>query len=109
MHFEFAYVYFFPRDDHSLLFFLSYLEHTIKTFACIHSRSSLENHTLFQTKMGKVYTRFQTKRPKNQTLWGGTYIYGLYMGVPPPPGMSDIISVYRLKPSQRDKIAGILS
>ena len=27
----------------------------------IHSRSSLENHTRFQTKMGKVYTRFQTK------------------------------------------------
>ena len=24
-------------------------------------RSSLENHTRFQTKMGKVYTRFQTK------------------------------------------------
>ena len=32
---------------------------TIKTF--IHSRSSLKNHTRFQTKMGKVYTRFQTK------------------------------------------------
>ena len=27
----------------------------------IHSRSSLENPTRFQTKMGKVYTRFQTK------------------------------------------------
>ena len=27
----------------------------------IHSRSSLENHTRFQTKMGKVYTRFQIK------------------------------------------------
>ena len=22
---------------------------------------------------------------KNDTLWGGTYLYGLYMGVPPPP------------------------
>ena len=32
---------------------------TIKMF--IHSRSSLENPTRFQTKMGKVYTRFQTK------------------------------------------------
>ena len=31
----------------------------INTF--IHSHSSLENHTRFQTKMGKVYTRFQTK------------------------------------------------
>ena len=27
----------------------------------IHSRSSLKNHTRFQTKMGKVNTRFQTK------------------------------------------------
>ena len=27
----------------------------------IHSRSSLKNHTRFQTKMDKVYTRFQTK------------------------------------------------
>ena len=44
-----------------IFLFLSYsfgIE-TINTF--IHSRSSLENHTRFQTKMGKVYTRFQTK------------------------------------------------
>ena len=27
----------------------------------VDSRSSLENHTLFQTKMNKVCTRFQTK------------------------------------------------
>ena len=33
---------------------------TITTF--IRSRSSLENHTQFQTKMGKVYTCFQTKK-----------------------------------------------
>ena len=26
-----------------------------------HSGSSVENHTRYQTKMGKVYTRFQTK------------------------------------------------
>ena len=40
---------------------------TINTFIC--SRSSLENHTRFQTKMGKVYTRFQTKRgPKPYPL-----------------------------------------
>ena len=44
-----------------IFFFLSYsfrIE-TIKTF--IQSRSSLKNHTRFQTKMGKVYTCFQTK------------------------------------------------
>ena len=33
---------------------------TINTL--IRSRNSLENHTRFQTKMGKVYTRFQTKK-----------------------------------------------
>ena len=51
----------------SLIFlFLSYsfgIE-TINTF--IHSRSSFENHTRFQTKMqGKIYTRFQTKNNNN--------------------------------------------
>ena len=33
---------------------------TINTF--IHSRSSLENNIRLQTKMGKVYTHFQTKK-----------------------------------------------
>ena len=35
-------------------------------------RSSLVNHTRFQTKMYKIYT-----------LCGGTYLCGLYKGVPP--------------------------
>ena len=47
--------------------------------------SYLENRTRFQTQMGKVYTCFQTKRAQNSFLWGGTYIYGLYKGVPSPP------------------------
>ena len=61
--------------------FLSYLFgiETITTF--IHSRSSLEKHTRFQTKMGKVYTRFRPKRRRNPTRWGGTYLYGWYKGV----------------------------
>ena len=37
------------------------------------SRSFLENHTQFKTKMGK-----------NPTLWGGTYLFGLSKGVPAP-------------------------
>ena len=37
----------------------------------------------FQTKMGKIYTRLRLKRHKNPTLWGGTYLYGLYKGVLP--------------------------
>ena len=55
---------------------------TMNTF--IQSRSSLDYCTRFQTKMGKVYTRFQTKTAQNPTLWGrGTYIHGLYKGVHP--------------------------
>ena len=37
----------------------SFGTNTINTL--ISARSSLENHTRFQTKIGKVYTRFQTK------------------------------------------------
>ena len=37
----------------------------------MHSRSSLENRTRFQSKMSKVYTCFQTKTRKNPTRWGG--------------------------------------
>ena len=32
-----------------------------------------------------MYTRFQTKTAQNPTQWGGTYLYGLYKGVPSPP------------------------
>ena len=49
------------------------------------SRIFFENPTRFQTKMGKVYTRFQTKTTQNPTRWGGTYPYGVYKGVPPTP------------------------
>ena len=70
-----------------LFLFLSYLFgiETIKMF--ILSRIFFENPTRFQTKMGKVYTRFQTKTTQNPTRWGGTYPYGVYKGVPPllPP------------------------
>ena len=27
---------------------------------------------------------FQTKKAQKPTLWGDTYLYGLYKGVPPP-------------------------
>ena len=51
-------------------FFLFYLfgVETINTF--IHSHSSIENHTRFQTKMGKVYTLFQAKTAqKPYPMW----------------------------------------
>ena len=57
---------------------------TINTF--IHFRSSLENHTRFQTKMDEVYTRFQTKTAQKPGLFGAAHaVYGIYKGVPPPP------------------------
>ena len=68
-----------------IFLFLSYLFgiEAISTF--IHCRSSPENHTRFQTKMDKVYTRLQTGKAHTHTLWGGTYLYGLYKGVYPSP------------------------
>ena len=36
----------------------------------MHSCSSLENHTRFQTKMGKVYARFLTKTAQKPYLLG---------------------------------------
>ena len=61
---------------------------TINTF--IHSRSSLENHTRFKTKIGEVYTPFRPKRRKFPTQWGDgaahTYIaYIRESPLPPPP------------------------
>ena len=57
---------------------------TINTF--IHSRSSLENHTRFQTKMDEVYTRFQTQTVQKPGLFGAAHtVYDIYKGVPPPP------------------------
>ena len=50
----------------------------------IHPTSSLENHSWFQTKMCKVYTFFRLKWPNNPTLWGSTYLYGFWKGVPSP-------------------------
>ena len=47
---------------------------TINTF--IHSRSSLENHTRFQT----------VKMAQKPGLFGAAHtVYGIYKGVPPPP------------------------
>ena len=42
-------------------------------------------YTLFQTKMAKSTHYFRLEMLENDTLWGGQYIYGLYMGVHPPP------------------------
>ena len=36
-------------------------------------------------KWAKCIPIFRPKRHKNPTRWGGTYLYSLYKGVPPPP------------------------
>ena len=59
----------------------SYGIETINTLIHERSRSFLENHTRFQNKMSKVFS--DQKKPKNPTLWGGTYLYSLYEGVSP--------------------------
>ena len=53
--------YFLKSIRIRIFLFLSYWigTETINTF--VHSRSSLENHTRFQTKMGKDCIRFETK------------------------------------------------
>ena len=69
---------------HSLFLSSALYSYGLNTF--IRSRSSFKNPTRIQTIMGKVLvcTRFQTKKAKNHTLWGGIDLYGLYKGVPPP-------------------------
>jgi len=73
IHFKFAY----------FSFSNSFGIETINAF--VHSQSSLEKHTRFQTKMSKVYTHFQTKALQKPYPLGCTYLYGLYKGVPPSP------------------------
>ena len=62
----------------------------------ISSRSSLENHTRFQAKMGIVYTRFQTKTAQKPYPMGRQI--SLYEGVPPPPrgGLSINLVYHRI-------------
>ena len=44
----------------------------------------------------KTIPVFRPKRPKNPSRWGGTYLYGLYKGVlPPPPGNSPLNIVHK--------------
>ena len=59
---------------------------TINMF--IHSTVPWKTINRIETKMSKVYTRFRTKTAQEPYPMGGTYLYGLYKGVPPPPGYS---------------------
>ena len=55
---------------------------TINTF--IHSRSSLKNHTRFQTKIGKVYTRFSDQNSAKTLSDGAAHTYIAYIREYPP-------------------------
>lgn len=44
--------------------------------------------------MANIDTLFMTKAAEKPTFWGRTYLYGLCKGVPPPPGVSTISSVF---------------
>ena len=61
-----------------ILLFISYSFGTETTNTFIHTRSSLENHTLFQINRAKWTPAFRPIRCKNHTLWSGAYTY---MGV----------------------------
>ena len=69
-----------------MLHFRSYSTGIETTNTFIHYRSSLVNLTRFQTSQNsaKFIPVFRPKRRKNQTLRGGTHLYGLYKGVSPP-------------------------
>ena len=51
--------------------------------------------------MAIIDTLFMTKTAENHTLWGRTYLYSPYKGVPPPPGqpanLTDDFAVIRTR------------
>ena len=64
---------------------------TINTF--IHSVVSSNTIPDSRPYFAKCIPVFRPKRRKNPTRWGGTYLYGLYKGVPSPPGIQ--VSIYK--------------
>ena len=71
-----------------ILLFLSYSFGIETTNTFMHS---LENHTRFQTKRSKVYTRFQTMQGAKTIPFRAAHTYkanGKCKGVTPPPPLS---------------------
>ena len=65
--------------------FLSIHFGTEITNTFIHSLSSIENDTRFQTKMDKMQTRFQTKKAEKIYIsFGAAHTYMAYIGELPP-------------------------
>ena len=73
----------------------------------MHSRSSLENPTRFQTKMGEMYTRFQTKTAQKNISFGAAHITGLYKGVPPTlPSVCDTKCTHFFSRDRKSDMSG---
>ena len=73
-HFEFAYFSFFlPHLK---------LKRWIRSYTPVVPSKTIPN---FRPKGAKCIHVFRPKRHKNPTRWGGTYLFRLYKGVPPPP------------------------
>ena len=74
IHFEFAY----------FSFFLSHLvlKQEIRSYTPVVPLDTIPDSIPTWSKSISV---FRPKRRKNHTLWGGTYLYGLYRGLRPPP------------------------
>ena len=75
------------RSHVSLSFYLiwNWNHEYVRTLLRVSSRTIPD----YRPKWAKPLPVFRPKRRRNPTLWGGTYIYGLYMGVPSyPPGFS---------------------
>ena len=73
-------------NSHITLSFPSFRIET--TNILIHNRSSFVNHTRFQTKLGKIYTRSLSDQNGAKTLpfrVAHTDMALIFTGVPPPP------------------------
>ena len=59
------------------------LERSIPSYTTVVPSKTILDSRL---KWAKWIPVFRPKRRKNPTRWGGTYLYGLYKRVVPPPG-----------------------
>ena len=77
--------FFFCNSFH--LFFLPFVMHCLRWHISIYAIPGQKHKidTLFQTKKANYTPYFRLKMFENNTLWGGTYLYGIYIRVLPPP------------------------
>ena len=68
----------------TISFFIIYLKlkQWISSYITVGSSKPIPDS---RPKWAKTVPVLRSKRHNKHTLWNGTYLYGLYMGVPPPP------------------------